>query len=97
MSLFNQSLFRVALEGRLGMSPAENTRWLEIVQTATTHKKLREEAVIATTRRISDIYPTRIRDTAHRSKKKETQRGKSRGEKKQEERRGREEEKEQEE
>ena len=61
VSLFNQRLFRVDLEDRLSMSPAENTRWLEIIQTATTHKKLREEAVIAATRRITDIYPIRPR------------------------------------
>ena len=50
VSLFNQRLFRVELEDRLSMSPAENTRWLEIITTATTHKRLREEAVIAATR-----------------------------------------------
>ena len=42
------------------MSPVENTRWLEIIQTATTHKRLREEEeVIVATRCITDIYPTR--------------------------------------
>ena len=57
VSLFNQRLFRVNLEDRLSMSPAENTRWLEIIHTATAHEKLREEAVIAATRRIIDIHP----------------------------------------
>ena len=57
VSIFNQRLFRVRIEDRLIIPPAENTRWLEIIQTATTHKKLREKAVIAATRRITDIYP----------------------------------------
>ena len=74
VSIFNQRLFRVALEDRLSMSPAENTRWLEIVQTATTHKKLREEAAIAATRRITDIYPTKIRtDQAEERRERENE------------------------
>ena len=80
------------------MSPAENTRWLEIVQTATTYKKLREEAVIAATRRITDIYPTRTTtDPAKRPKEKDTQRKKPSGEQIPEERKEGENEEEQEE
>ena len=66
MSLFNQKLFRVNLEDRLGMSPAKNARWLEIINTAVTHKKLREEAVIVATRRMMDIHPIRNRASKER-------------------------------
>ena len=76
VSIYNQRLFRVAQEDRL----AENTRWLEIVQTATTHRRLREEAVIAATRRITDIYPIRIREPDHRPENKDRQREQPRGE-----------------
>ena len=75
VSLFNQRLFRVDLEDRLSMSPAENTRWLEIITTATTHKRLREEAVIAATRRMTDIYPIRNRTPKERREKETAQEG----------------------
>ena len=70
VSLFNQRLFRMDLAERLRQSPAENTRWLEIIGTATTHKRLREEAVIAATRRMTDIYPIRGR-TPHGRRERE--------------------------
>ena len=66
VSLFNQKLFRVNLEDRLSISPAENTRWLEIINTAATHKKLQEEAVIAATRRMTSIYPSRNQTSKER-------------------------------
>ena len=78
VSLFNQRLFRVDLEKRLSMSPAENTRWLEVIKTATTRKKLREEAVIAATRRMTDIYPTRANtNPAYRPEMRNSQKDKS--------------------
>ena len=79
VSIFNQRLFRMAREDRLKMSPVENTRWLEIVQTATTHRRLREEAVIVATRRITDIYPIRIREPDHQLENTDRQREQQRG------------------
>ena len=38
------------------MLQAENERWLEIVQTALTHRRIQEEAVIAATRRMTEFY-----------------------------------------
>ena len=75
VSLFNQRLFRMDLAERLSQSPAENTRWLEIIGTATTHKRLREEAVIAATRRMTDIYPIRDRTPQERREREREKEG----------------------
>ena len=98
MSLFNQRLFRARIEDRLSMSPAENTRWLEIIQTATKHRKLREEAVIAATRRMTDIYPIRNNNNpAHRPEKGKSQEVNPRGARTKQKRRDKEQEREKEE
>ena len=56
VSLFNQRLFRLDMGRRLSMLPGENERWLEIVQTALTHRSIQEEAVVAATRRMIEFY-----------------------------------------
>ena len=56
ISLYNLSLFRLSLEERLKLEPRENERWLEIVTTAQKHKRIREEAVILATRKITSYF-----------------------------------------
>ena len=70
VSLFNQRLFRLDMGRRLSMYPAENERWLEIVQTALTHRRIQEEAVITATRRMTEFY----------ERKKQTSSGTTQGE-----------------
>ena len=65
VSLFHLRLFKVHLDRRLSMSTRENSRWLEIVRHAQDQKRLREEAVIAATRKMTEFYTVR----KHRSSK----------------------------
>ena len=60
VSLFSQRLYRVELKIRLEMDPVENEQWLEIVETAKKHKWAREDAVLASMRKITTYFPKNI-------------------------------------
>ena len=66
ISLYNMSLFRLSLKERLQMEPNENERWIEIVATIKRHKRVMEEAVLLTTRKITAYFVLRnqIRETS---------------------------------
>ena len=49
ITLVQQRLFRLDLGERLQFSPEENEHWLEVVETATKFKRVREKAVPAAT------------------------------------------------
>ena len=78
--LVHQRLFRLDLGRRLKFSPEENERWLEVVETAIKFKRVREEAVLAATRRMTDFYTSHragqhtepVEDSADQPEEKET-------------------------
>ena len=66
ISLYKMSLFRWSLEQRLQMEPNENEGWIEIVATTKRHKRVREEAVLLATRKITSYFvlQNQIRETS---------------------------------
>ena len=63
ITLVQQHLFRLDMGKRLQFSPEENERWLEVVEIAAKLKRVREEAVLTATRRMTDFYKTHRRKT----------------------------------